>query len=92
MTAKENWKRLSKILDEADAYDRALGKLNFDLECTAPEEGMDQAGEDMAILGRRLFSMLHVKRDTDLLAALKSDSEGLSERQKRAGELLWRTH
>ena len=37
MTAKENWKRLSKILDEADAYDRALGKLNFDLECTAPE-------------------------------------------------------
>ena len=74
MTAKENWKRLSKILDEADAYDRALGKLNFDLECTAPEEGMDQAGEDMAILGRRLFSMLHSKRYTDLLTALKNDS------------------
>ena len=92
VSAKENWKKLSKILDEADAYDRAIGKLNFDLECTAPEEGMDQTGEDMAVLGRRLFSLLHSKRFTGLLTALKNDPEGLSDRQKRAVELLWRSH
>ena len=92
MTARDNWKKLSKILDEADAYDRAIGKLNFDLECTAPEEGMDQAGEDMAILGQRLFSLTHSKRYVALLTALKNDSEGLTDRQKRAVEILWRSH
>ena len=92
MTARDNWKKLSKILDEADAYDRAIGKLNFDLECTAPEEGMDQAGEDMAILGQRIFSITHTKRYVALLTALKNDSEGLTDRQKRAVEILWRSH
>ena len=92
MTARDNWKKLSKILDEADAYDRAIGKLNFDLECTAPEEGMDQAGEDMAILGQRLFSLTHSKRYVALLTALKNDSEGLTDRQKRAVGILWRSH
>ena len=48
MTAQQNWKTLCRILDEAEAYGRAVGKLNFDLECTAPEEGMEQAGEDTA--------------------------------------------
>ena len=45
MTNQEKWKRLSAILDEAEAYGRAIGKLNFDMECCAPEEGMEQAGE-----------------------------------------------
>ena len=92
MTAKDNWKKLCRILDEADVYDRTLGKLNFDLECTAPEEGMDRAGEDMAILGRRLFSLTHSKRYVTLLTALKNDPAGLTDRQKRAVEMLWREY
>ena len=90
MTAQQNWKTLCRILDEAEAYARSVGKLNFDLECTAPEEGMEQAGEDMAILGRRIFSLTHSKRYVAALTALKNDGEGLTDRQKRAIEMLWR--
>ena len=92
MTAKENWKRLCRILDEAEAYSRAVGKLNFDLECTAPEEGMNQAGEDMAILGRRIFSLTHSKRYVACLTELKNDGEGLTDTEKRAVEMLWRRY
>ena len=91
-TAQQNWKKLCKILDEAEAYSRSVGKLNFDLECTAPEEGMEQAGEDMAILGRRIFSLLHSKRYVALLTALKNDGEGLSDRQKRTVVQLYRRY
>ncbi|MBP5427735.1 MAG: carboxypeptidase M32 [Clostridia bacterium] len=90
MTVQDEWKKLCKILDEAEAYERAVGKLNFDLECTCPEEGMDRAGEDMAILGRRIFSLTHSKRYVGLLTALKNDGEGLTDRQRRAVEMLFR--
>ena len=90
MTAQDDWKKLCKILDEAEAYERAVGKLNFDLECTCPEEGMDRAGEDMAILGRRIFSLTHSKRYVGLLTALKNGGEGLTDRQRRAVEMLSR--
>ena len=91
-TAQQNWKKLARILNEAEAYDRTVGKLNFDLECTCPEDGMDQAGEDMAILGKRIFSLTHSKRYVGLLTALKRDGEGLTDRQKRAVEMLWRDY
>ena len=59
MTNQEKWKRLSAILDEAEAYGRAIGKLNFDMECCAPEEGMEQAGDDMALLGKHIHALTH---------------------------------
>ena len=59
MTNQEKWKRLSAILDEAEAYGRAIGKLSFDMECCAPEEGMEQAGDDMALLGKHIHALMH---------------------------------
>ena len=46
MTNQQKFSRLRKILDDASVYGRSIGKLNFDMQCCAPEEGMEQAGED----------------------------------------------
>ena len=51
MTNQQKLKKLYALLDEIEAYGRCLGKVNFDMECCAPEEGIEKAGEDMAILG-----------------------------------------
>ena len=70
MTNQQKWKALSKRLDEIEAYGRCLGKVNFDMECCAPEEGIEKAGEDMAILGRRLYQMTHSKTFERLVCEL----------------------
>ena len=57
MTNQQKLKQLFKLLEEIDAYGRSLGKLQFDMECCAPEEGMAQAGEDMASLGRQVHKL-----------------------------------
>ncbi len=44
MTNKQKFDRLRKLLDEADVYARAVGKLDFDMQCCAPKDGMEQAG------------------------------------------------
>ena len=49
MTNQQKFSRLRKILDDASVYGRSIGKLNFDMQCCAPEEGMEQAGEDIAV-------------------------------------------
>ena len=51
MTNTEKTERLYALLDEIEAYGRTLGKLNFDMQCCAPEDGMEQAGKDMALVG-----------------------------------------
>ena len=52
---KDNrWKQLSAILDEVEVYGRAIGKVDFDMQCVAPPEGLEQAGEDEAVLGKRM--------------------------------------
>ena len=39
MTNQQKLKKLFARLDEIDAYGRSIGKLSFDMECCAPEEG-----------------------------------------------------
>ena len=69
---------LSAILDESEAYGRAIGKMQFDMECCASEEGIDQAGADMAVLGRHVYELTHSERYQQLLCELYADSEGLN--------------
>ena len=86
------WKKLSAILDEADAYGRALGKVSFDMQCCAPPEGMERAGADMAVLGKRLHALTHSKRYVSLLTSLHDDHGELTAPQRRTVELLWREY
>ena len=48
MTNQQKYKQLHKILDDAAVYARTIGKMDFDIQCCAPEEGLPQAGEDIA--------------------------------------------
>ena len=90
---KDNrWKQLSAILDEAEAYYRCIGKVDFDMQCVAPPEGMAQAGSDEAILGKRVYALLHSKRYEKLLTSLHEDPGELTKVQRRVVEVLWRNH
>ncbi|MBR1780027.1 MAG: carboxypeptidase M32 [Oscillospiraceae bacterium] len=89
MTNQEKIARLYELLSEIEAYGRAMGKLNFDLECCAPEEGMEQAGEDMAILGKHLHALNHAPEFTDLVCQLHADGAGLTAVQRRMVEKLY---
>ena len=89
MTNQQKLKKLFARLDEIDAYGRSIGKLSFDMSCCAPEEGMDQAGEDMAVLGKMIHKMTHDKRFEALICELHADSEGLTPVQKKAIEHLY---
>ena len=92
MTNQEKWEALSARLDEIAAYGRALGKVNFDMECIAPEEGLAQAGEDMAIIGKQMFAMTHDPEFERLICELHEDSEGLTQIQKKSVEHLYEDH
>jgi len=59
MTLEETKSRLFALLDEQECYNRVIEKLNFDLLCSTPEDGMDQAANDMAVLGQRLYDLKH---------------------------------
>ncbi len=85
-------KKLFSILDEADAYERAIGKLSFDMQCCAPPEGMEQAGADMAVLGKKLHALSHSKRYETLLCSLHEDPGEQTEAQRRTVELLYREY
>ena len=89
MTNQQKWKELSRRLDEIRAYRRCIGKVNFDMECCAPEEGIERAGEDMALLGKRLYKLTHARRYCALLEELHADGEGLTAVQKKAVEHLY---
>jgi len=89
MTNKQKLKKLYKMLDEIDAYERCLGKVSFDMECCAPEEGLEKAGEDMAIIGKQLFKMTHAKGYIKLITELHENSDGLTEVQKKTVEHLY---
>ena len=87
--AKNNRKKLKQLfalLDEMEAYARCIGKVGFDMECCAPEEGIAQAGEDMATIGRQFHKLMHSKKYVKLICELHEDSEGLTEVQKKAVE------
>ena len=90
---KDNrWKQLSSILEEAEAYYRCIGKVSFDMQCVAPPEGMARAGTDQAVLGKRVYSLLHSKRYEKLLTSLHEDPGELTAVQRRVIEVLWRRY
>ena len=89
MTNQQKLKKLFAILEEVEAYGRCLGKVNFDMECCAPEEGIEKAGEDMAILGKRLHKLTHSKTFETLVCELHADDEGLTPVQKKTVEHLY---
>ena len=89
MTNQEKLKELFAILDELDAYERVCGKIQFDMECCAPPDGMAKAGEDMAVLGKQIHRLTHDPHYTQLLCDLHSDSEGLTPIQKKTIEHLY---
>ena len=92
MTNQEKLQKLSAILSEVEAYGRAVGKMNFDMECCAPEEGLEQAGEDMAILGKHIHELTHSEEYQTLVCQLHEDSEGLSALEKKLVERLWESY
>ena len=89
MTNTEKTERLYALLDEIEAYDRTLGKLNFDMQCCAPEDGMEQAGKDMALVGMHITDITHGEEFTGLITQLHENSEGLAPVQKKLVETLW---
>ena len=90
---KDNrWKQLNAILDEAEVYGRAIGKVNFDLQCVAPPEGRERAGMDEAVLGKRIHALLHSKRYEKLVCSLFEDPGELTDVQRRVVELLHREY
>ena len=89
MTNSEKLQELFARLDEIEAYSRCLGKVQFDMECCAPEEGIEQAGADMSILGKYLYTLTHAERFEQLVTELHADSEGLTPVQKKAVEHLY---
>ena len=90
MTNQQKLKKLFARLDVIDAYGRSIGKVGFDMQCCAPEEGMEQAGEDMAVLGQHYFKLTHDRHYVKLLRELHEDSEGLTPVQKKAVEHLYK--
>ena len=89
MTNQQKFDRLRKLLDEADVYARAVGKLEFDMQCSAPMDGMEQAKNDMAVLSDRYFRLTHTKRYAQLVTELHADSDGLTQVQKKVIEHLY---
>ena len=84
MTNEEKLRELFERLEEIEAYGRCLGKVQFDMECCAPEEGIEQAGEDMSILGKQLYTLTHAERFEQLVTELYADGEGLTAVQRKA--------
>lgn len=89
MTNKQKFNQLRKLLDAADVYGRSIGKLNFDMQCCAPPDGMEQAGEDIAVLGQQYYKLTHSKKYERLVTELAADSEGLTPVQKKTVEHLY---
>ena len=92
MTNQEKIKALFERLDEIEAYARCIGKVNFDMECCAPPDGIERAGSDMAILGRRVFELTHAPEYVSLLTELHENGEGLTDLQKKAVAHLWEAY
>ena len=89
MTNQQKWKKLAGLLEEIEVYHRCLGKMQFDMECCAPEEGIAPAGEDIAILGKQVHRLTHAKPYEKLIVELHADAEGLTPVQKKAVEHLY---
>ena len=88
MTNQQKYKQLHKILDDAAVYARTIGKMDFDIQCCAPEEGLPQAGEDIAVLSQQYFKLTQSKKFERLVTELAADHEGLTPVQQKVVEHL----
>ena len=88
MPNAEKIQKLFEILEEIEAYGRTIGKLSFDMQCCAPEEGMEQAGLDMAIVGKHLYELMHSQTYQQLITDLHESGEGLTPVQTKLIEHL----
>lgn len=79
MTNRAKLKQLFQILDQAEAFIRTAGKLQFDQQCCAPEEGMERAGEDIALVENMVHKLTHSKKYARLLTELHDDPDGLTD-------------
>ena len=89
MTNTEKWNQLAGRLNEIQVYERCLGKVNYDMECCAPEEGIAPAGDDMAVLGKRLYELTHDPAYQALVVELHENGAGLTPVQQKAVEHLY---
>ncbi len=89
MTNQQKLKKLFSLREEIEAYERVLGKVQFDMECCAPEDGLRQAGDDMSVVGRQYHRLTHAKTYQRLIVELHEDGEGLTPVQKKAVEHLY---
>ncbi len=92
MTNTEKLAKFFAILEEYEVYTRAIGKLEFDMQCCAPQEGMAQAGEDMAVLGKRLHALTHSEDYIRLVCELQENHEGLTPVQQRLIARLYKDY
>ena len=92
MTNQAKLKKLFARRAEIEACWRSLGKLSFDMECCAPEEGLALAGEDIALLGKQAYKMLHDRHYEALLRELHADGEGLTPVQKKAVGHMYKSY
>ncbi len=80
---------LFDALEEIEAYRRVLGKVSFDMQCCAPPEGMEQAGRDMTLVGKRLYELTHNDAYETLIVDLYGDRDTLTVPQKALVERLY---
>ncbi|MBQ6830666.1 MAG: carboxypeptidase M32 [Clostridia bacterium] len=83
---------LFDTLEEIEAYSRVLGKVSFDMQCCAPPEGMEQAGRDMAIVGKRLYELTHNDTYQALIIDLYDHRDTLTVPQKALVERLYENY
>ena len=89
MDNSKKLKQLKKIIGEAEAYGRCIGKVDFDMQCCAPPNGMERAGEDMAVLGKQIHKLTHSKKYVQLVKDLHENGDGLTPVQKKMVEHLY---
>ena len=88
MTNQEKWTELKMLLEEIRAYERCVRRVDFDMRCCAPQEGVEQAGKEATVLYARIHQLTHAPRYQELIRELHADSDGLTQVQRRAIELL----
>ena len=89
MTTSEKLQKLNELLEEQAVYQRCLGKLSFDMECCAPKDGLEQAGDDMAIIGKQLYKLQHAPEYEQLVCELYSDRAQLELIDRKLVEHLY---
>ena len=82
MTNREKIARLNEIADKAGVYARTAGKLAFDMQCLAPPDGMERAGQDMAEIEQVIFELTHSEEYIRLICELHEDMSDLTELER----------